>query len=555
MKLFYFFVTATISLVRGCPYRERFTMYRPFYNLQSKPFQISADPNFMWLGEKHEEALATLKYGILDNKGFLLLTGDVGTGKTTLINALTNSLDNDVIYASVPDPSLEREDFFNYVGSAFGIGDKFASKGGFLAAFSRFLHQAHEEKKKVLLIIDEAQLLTQELLEEIRLLSNIERTDTKLLNIFFIGQPEINEVLNKEKNRAVRQRLTLHYAIEPLTEDETGKYIQYRLEVAGSGNRIFTPSAVREIYYFSEGFPRRINIICDHCLLTGYSENKEIIDEAMVQECAEELTLPRNTGKIRPFTFPQAQTIIPPESLPQAHSQDTVSGYGRFIVKSSFAVALILLSLFYGDILIQQLLQSSHSLSSRNTFTEKKVQLVQNKPPTMLPGKMLPSVHAGTTEHTQPALQKNKQIQKEMLTTPTPVAKSNDPHANTLVRTKTEIPAIPIKPLIIHFQFNSNEFEKGELRKMDNFAQVLAFQPKTKIFVKGYSDSSGQKSYNRILSTFRANLVKSYLLGKGAKPEQIQVEGFGSQNPLESNESPWGRSKNRRVEIEIINPM
>ncbi len=131
-------------------------MYTAHYDLKRKPFQISSDSTFMWLGENHKEALATLRYGILDNKGFLLLTGDVGTGKTTLINALIGSLSSDVIYASVPDPNLEKIDFFNYIAAAFGLGREFDSKGKFLASFTSFLHRSYENNKKVLLIIDES---------------------------------------------------------------------------------------------------------------------------------------------------------------------------------------------------------------------------------------------------------------------------------------------------------------------------------------------------------------------------------------------------------------
>ncbi|MCP4764337.1 MAG: AAA family ATPase, partial [archaeon] len=209
-------------------------MYTSFYNLHVKPFQISSDPKFLWFGEKHKEALATLKYGVLDNKGFLLMTGDVGTGKTTLINALIESLSDDIIYACVPDPSLSKLEFFNYIASSFGIVQEFLTKGSFLVGFRKFLMDAYEENKKVLLIIDESQLLTQELLEEIRLLSNIERSNTKLINIFFVGQNEFNAIVSKEQNRAVRQRLTLNYNIDPLTPDETQKYIDFRLEVAGA---------------------------------------------------------------------------------------------------------------------------------------------------------------------------------------------------------------------------------------------------------------------------------------------------------------------------------
>ena len=267
-------------------------MYTQYYHLKSKPFQICSDPSFIWLGEKHKEALATLKYGVLDNKGFLLLTGDVGTGKTTLINTLIASLGDDVIYASVPDPRLEKMDFFNYIAGAFGIEGNFQAKGQFLTSFSKFLHEAHAANKKILLIIDESQLLTQDLLEEIRLLSNIGISDSHLLNIFFVGQNEFNEILSLPENRAVAQRLTLNYHLDRLSLAETDKYIRHRLEIAGTNKKLFENSAIREIYAYSGGFPRRINIICDHCLLTGYVNEKRLIDAAIVKDCAKDLKIP-----------------------------------------------------------------------------------------------------------------------------------------------------------------------------------------------------------------------------------------------------------------------
>ena len=200
-------------------------MYLSFYNLKTKPFQISTDPKFLWLGEKHKEALATLKYGIMDNRGFLLLTGDVGTGKTTLINALVNSLEDNTIVATVPDPDLEKLDFFNFIANAFKIKKMFHSKGTFIIYMSHFLHNAYNNNKKVLLIIDEAQRLNPNFLEEIRTLSNIEKQNTKLINIFFVGQNEFNDILMETRNRALRQRITINYNLDPLTKNETGEYI------------------------------------------------------------------------------------------------------------------------------------------------------------------------------------------------------------------------------------------------------------------------------------------------------------------------------------------
>jgi general secretion pathway protein A len=266
-------------------------MYRSFYNLTEKPFQITTDPRFLWLGEKHQEAFATLKYGILDDRGFLLLTGDVGTGKTTLINALAKSLDTHVILARITDPKLEEMDFYRFIAHEFAIKRPFHSKGEFLLIFREFLEKAHDNGKQVLLIADEAQRLSPGLLEDIRHLSNIEKEHVKLLNIFFVGQVEFNNVLLDKRNKAIRQRITVHYTLEPLTEVETAEYIRHRLQVAGGSADIFSAEALRAVYAFAKGAPRLINIICDRALLTGFVEGRKKIEADIIAECAAELAI------------------------------------------------------------------------------------------------------------------------------------------------------------------------------------------------------------------------------------------------------------------------
>ncbi|MCK5508588.1 MAG: AAA family ATPase [Desulfobacterales bacterium] len=266
-------------------------MYLSYYNLKVQPFQLSADPKFLWLGEKHKEALATLNYAILENKGFFLLTGDVGTGKTTLINALINGLGKEIIIAKSSYPGLDTLEFFNFIGNEFKMNKMFSHKGDFLVHLDDFLNNAYENNKKALVIIDEAQCMKQELLNNMRLLSNIERQNTRLINLFFVGNNEFNDILLDTANSNLRQRITIKYHIDTLTKNEVAEYVRYRLKIAGSEQDIFTSEAICQIFSFSGGCPRLINTICDHALLTGYAKEKKTIDAGILKECTKKLRI------------------------------------------------------------------------------------------------------------------------------------------------------------------------------------------------------------------------------------------------------------------------
>ncbi len=566
-------------------------MYTSFYNLDKKPFQISSDPAFMWFGEKHKEALATLEYGILDNKGFLLLTGDVGTGKTTLINTLLQRLGEDVVCTTVPDPGLEKMDFFNYIAAGFGIDREFQAKGVFLACFKRFLIQAAETGKKVLLIIDEAQLLTQELLEEIRLLSNIEKSDAKLINIFFVGQNEFNEILNREQNRAVRQRLTLNYNIDPLTPDETADYIKYRLEVAGAAHTIFDEAAIREIFIYSGGFPRRINVLCDHCLLSGYVKDQKIIDRTIVRECATELKIPAHVRQHRDIdnftdgseggTHTKKPKTSPPgkEKKPKIRLLSGVgivtfllvvfasgfylfpdaSGSGAFFFKQHIA-ALVHRTM---GLLPEQYAAFFSAGDSSVKKPEITVSSHNNMPPTFeIPKANDPAARDHSSGQAPAVVQEHRGSQPDIAAAEvssempelSAAGNTSEQKTQTTREALKEIPPLPEEKLVIRFKYNTNDFSDQGYAELAAYADILALYPEIKVVVTGYTDSQGNQAYNQKLSEFRANIVGSFLLGKGIKPQQMEIKGLGSENPLETNETPQGRMMNRRVEITVIKP-
>ncbi len=596
-------------------------MYTAHYNLKTKPFQISSDAGFIWLGEKHKEALATLRYGILDNKGFLLLTGDVGTGKTTLINALIASLSDDVIYASVPDPSLDKMDFFNYIATAFGIGGEFLSKGKFLSSFSEFLHKAYGSNKKVLLIIDECQLMTQELLEEIRLLSNIVTKDSSpLLNIFFVGQYEFNEIIRRPENRAVAQRLTLNYYIEPLSAEETGEYIQHRLKIAGTKERIFNIAAVKAIYDYSEGFPRKINIICDHCLMCGYAEDQKTITSAIVRESAKDLQLPEHKNlRKRENSIPArpAEPLIsvapeearqpsqvrpPPNQFVQVDRQSRVRKPSfSWSMSAIILVVLVLVSfgfifLYFTNTSYQEAMAYLTSIGekiqqSAPLSTEKKVQSTlrdktapqdTNRKLAVLPAQGKPDItnsetplvakSAGSVSQNKQTLAdpaksdkvdpgiaelsktaKEKVAPVEPQPAPDQPMKSNSGVIKESLKENPEksIPPLPTEPLVIRFKYDSNLFSVDDIDRMKEFARILSLHPEATVNVIGYTDSIGDEGYNKKLSEFRANMVKSFLMGQNLPPEKIRTEGLGDKNPVERNDTPQGRTMNRRVEISV----
>ena len=267
-------------------------MYTSYYNLIAKPFQQNPDPSFLWLGEKHKEALATLKYGVMDDNGFLVLTGAAGTGKTTLINALLQSLDDDTLVANVTDPYLDLMGFLNLIARSFGLSLKFEKKEEFILLFKDFLKKTYADNKHALLIIDEAHRLSEKLLEQSRLISNIELPERKLINIFLVGQNELNQRLLLRDCHALRQRITLNYQIQPLSESETLQYIHHRLKVAGNDQELFNREAISEIYRFSNGSPRMTNLICDHALITGYIQEVKTITPDIIRECSQDVLLP-----------------------------------------------------------------------------------------------------------------------------------------------------------------------------------------------------------------------------------------------------------------------
>lgn len=265
-------------------------MYRKYYGLKQKPFELAPVGGKVYLSEGHREALATLRYGVIANKGFLLLTGGVGTGKTTVLNTLLSMLKDKVRVCVLNNPTLSKHEFFSFLSKRLGIPYQ-KNKGTFILDFAKYLKNYAQEGGKVLLIIDEAQAFPLTMLEEIRLLSN-QAGEDNALSIFLIGQPELQDQLADPLLLPLRQRIGLRHHLEPLTVNDTSQYIAYRLNNAGAANSaIFEGDAIALIHKESRGNPRLINIICDHALISGFNHDLRRINKDVIVDAIREIKL------------------------------------------------------------------------------------------------------------------------------------------------------------------------------------------------------------------------------------------------------------------------
>ena len=267
-------------------------MYRKFFQLQTSPFGTSPDPRFLYMMPHTREALAGLEYGISERKGFTVLTGEVGTGKTTLLRCALSALGQRRVSTSfVFNPLLDPLDFLEFVLTDFGLTPTSRTKSGMLLQLNRWLIERFRMQETCVVVVDEAQNLSWELLEEIRLLTNLESSSEKLLQIVLSGQPELEEKLRHPSVRQLRQRIFLWCRTQPLTEEQTGEYIVERLRIAGTTNTIFSPEATQAIHRYSRGIPRTINLICEHSLILGYVEQMPLIPESLIAHVAADLEL------------------------------------------------------------------------------------------------------------------------------------------------------------------------------------------------------------------------------------------------------------------------
>lgn len=281
-------------------------MYTRFFGLNEKPFAITPDPRYLFMSERHGEGLAHLVYGVTESGGFIQLTGEVGTGKTTLVRTLLGQMPSEVDVALILNPNLTSTEFLVGICEELTIPlpEERNSTKALVDALNRHLLEAHSRGRRTILMIDEAQSLSADVLEQLRLLTNLETTRQKLLQIILIAQPELREMLSQPNLRQLAQRVTGRYHLEPLSREEAVRYIDHRLKVAGALGEIFDAAAKREVYRLAGGVPRLMNVICDRALLGAYSRESRKVDKRTVRRAAAEVSGHRLTPVVLKWAMP-----------------------------------------------------------------------------------------------------------------------------------------------------------------------------------------------------------------------------------------------------------
>ncbi len=288
-------------------------MYTSFFGLNEKPFSITPDPRYLFMSERHGEALAHLVYGVTESGGFIQLTGEVGTGKTTLVRTLLqNRLPDNTDVAVVLNPQLSATEFLATIVEELGIQESVdpSSMKSLTDALNTYLLEAYAEGRRVILIVDEAQNLAPSVLEQVRLLTNLETSKQKLLQIILIGQPELRDLLSRNDLRQLAQRITGRYHLEPLSRQETAAYIGHRMKVAGALADVFEPAAMREVFRLTQGVPRLVNVICDRALLGSYAREQRRVSRRMVARAAAEVAGDEGISLWRRWARPMAAVAV-----------------------------------------------------------------------------------------------------------------------------------------------------------------------------------------------------------------------------------------------------
>lgn len=576
IKLEYPSTAVVLNERNRCRVNQANAMYHPYYNLRLSPFKVEPDPEFLWLGEKHLEGLSTLQYAIRENKRFLLLIGDAGTGKTVLIHQLRKGLPPHIRVAFIQDPGIETSDLYRILSSEFKIGGRFEGKADFLARFKKFLYVTYALHQQLLVIIDEAHRLSHELLDEIRVLSNIDFENKNPVNIFFVGQGEFERLLMDERNQATRQRIAVSYRLSPLDARETLAYIRHRLKIAGSERDLFSPEAAWEIHRLSGGTPRLINIICDRALLTGYIREQEKIGPETIRECAGELDVPLGVS------VPAAEEALEIPAAPKAPgpAANLSKKPLRWLIAAA-AVTLVLLVYLS----LSSVLKEDARLREPDAASDQPLSGRMPTPPPPL-GEPTPEPSEENAARKPSALPSSDSAGasaegmeaaaslKDAIDRPVAVERKRDPWEKMPVEkiesaeheedkatsgmpetSKATGPEIvpatqnnehSVQRFYIFFKPGSAELENTSFDVLAHVSQLLSTLPGSRITLSSFPGSKAGKGYHGKLSALRTNGVKSFFASRGLGA-RLTVSGnlpaglpAGTQPPQNAKSESWG---------------
>jgi general secretion pathway protein A len=493
-------------------------MYLSFFKLKSKPFQTATDNDFSWFGKNHADALVTLEDKIHNDNGFFLLFGESGIGKTTLINCLIKTFETNFITIKVPNSDIGCSDFFKFLAESFQINNKLSSKGAFFVHFNFYLKNAYSADKRLIIIVDDAHKLKNDVLKELSILSDIEINNAKMINILLVGQNNLNELIEEQDTLWVKNKITYRYSLKPLTEQETDEYIKQHLMSAGLKRKLFTSEAVQEIYSFSKGNPILINTICNSAMLTAYSNDVKKINAEIIKECSDEFQISKSVNCKKDEQ----------EKIFKKKFRKPIFQWNKMLVwKSPIVTVIILIIVFIAGYLFSQLeSETTAAYPSREKETHKE---------------------HNELLHSLDKVSDDQAIKLENTGgKPANVTRRNGIQVNNL----NTLNFLDQK-YVIHYKNNSKSLSKEAVVILDKIIGIISQYPDSEIIIKGYTDSIGNYWHNMRLSKLRANFVKSYLVGKGVPELKIIVYGLGSKDPMESNKTANGRMKNRRVEIMV----